>query len=584
MSDPRSIGRYEILSELGRGAMGSVFLARDPAMDRTVAVKTILSVALASEQGSEFRERFYREARAAGGLAHPGIVPVFDVGEHEGVPFLVMEYVNGQTLASVLKNGQRATLDRACEIAQQIADALGYAHRHGVVHRDIKPANILMTARDTYGSERPRITDFGVAKLISGEITKTGQLLGTPEFMPPEQFTGQPIDGRTDLFSLGVILYWMAAGEHPFPGETVVAVSYKVVHTEPIPPARLNPAIPKRLEHVILKCLAKSPTERYQSGEELAQELAAVRANTTATSLHTDMPTLSLGGDTSATIDSNPNLLLPKQEPASAIAPPTPAPASTGPAPRTRRPPSLSGAIVVGAVVLVLVVSMNWFLLRNHKQVVIIRQEPAAAPIAAGPPAVATPAPLPAVTPKPSAALAAPPAAPTTATPKPATAKSAAPTPAVVASKTPAPPKAAPGHPHASGVGFDPKTLDAKLNGKLKLDLSKVPPALAFTLEMNGKLYFEGTAGNKAAYDTLFVLPGVQEFRVIVSGGGVQKISNVASADFRAKKGETLKVELRTATKTPADTPPGTSPATPPALSPDAQVIATLKDSSFFSR
>ena len=145
--------------------------------------------------------------------------------------------------------------------------------------------------------------------------------------------------------------------------------------------------------------------------------------------------------------------------------------------------------------------------------------------------------------------------------------------------------KAAPGHPQLAGCRLpDPKKLDAKLNGKLKLDLSKVPPTLAFTLEMDGKLYFEGKAGDKAAYDTLFVPPGVQEFRVTVSGGRLQKISNVASADFKAKKGETLKVELRTAAKTPADTSPGTSPGTPPVLSPDAQVIATLKDSSFFSR
>ncbi len=562
-------------------------------MDRTVALKTILSMALASEQGGEFRERFYREARAAGGLAHPGIVPVFDVGEHEGVPFLVMEYVNGQTLANVLKNGQRATLDRACEIAQQIADALGYAHRHGVVHRDIKPANILMTARETYGSERPRITDFGVAKLISGEITKTGQLLGTPEFMPPEQFTGQPIDGRTDLFSLGVILYWMAAGEHPFPGETVVAVSYKVVHTEPIPPGRLNPAIPKRLERVILKCLAKSPDDRYQTGDELAQDLAALRANTTATSLHTDMPTMSMSGGSEMTIDSNPNLSMPKHETvnvaATAAQPPQPA-AATPPA---KRAAGLGSMIAVGAVVLVLVVSVNWFLMRGRKQIVMVQQQqPVAA--APAPPAVqtptqtaATPATLPAVTPKPSAALAAPPGAPVTvaaATPKPATPKSAAPMPAVVASKTtPTTPKAATARPLAAGVGFDPKSLDAKLNGKLKLDLSKVPPTLAFTLEMNGKLYFQGTAGNKTAYDILFVPPGVQEFRVTVSGGGVEKVSNVASADFKAKKSETLKVELRTAAKPPTSASPGTSPATPPALSPDAQVVATLKDSSFFS-
>ena len=174
METSKTIGRYEILEELGHGAMGTVYRAKDPAMDRVVALKTIISLVLASEQGSEFRERFYREARAAGALAHPGIVPVFDVGEHEGLPFLVMEFINGQTLADAVKKGERLTLDRVCEIGQQIAEALGYAHQHGVVHRDIKPANILLTSARNYGIERPKITDFGVAKLAAGQTTTHG--------------------------------------------------------------------------------------------------------------------------------------------------------------------------------------------------------------------------------------------------------------------------------------------------------------------------------------------------------------------------------------------------------------------------
>ena len=198
------------------------------------------------------------------------------------MPFLVMELVQGRTLADALKQGERFSLERVCEIGQGIAEALGYAHRNGIVHRDIKPANILMTSREVYGAERPRITDFGVAKLAGGEITTTGQLLGTPAFMPPEQFTGSPIDGRADLFSLGVILYRMATGELPFSGETITAVSYKIVHTDPIPPSRLNPAVGARLESVLLKCLAKNPANRYQTGEELAEELAAVRSGAQA--------------------------------------------------------------------------------------------------------------------------------------------------------------------------------------------------------------------------------------------------------------------------------------------------------------
>ncbi len=233
MSTPQKIGRYEIIEELGRGAMGAVYRAKDPAMDRMVALKTIISAALAGEESGEFRKRFFREARAAGALTHPGIVPVFDAGEHDGQPFLVMEYVDGWTLANVNNRGERLDLNRMSEIGQKIAEALGYAHRRGVVHRDIKPANILLTSRETYGVERPKITDFGIAKLTESEATMTGKILGTPAFMSPEQFIGAQVDGRADIFSLGVVLYWLATGEQPFPGEGLTTVLYKVVHTEP---------------------------------------------------------------------------------------------------------------------------------------------------------------------------------------------------------------------------------------------------------------------------------------------------------------------------------------------------------------
>lgn len=301
--DRKTIGRYEIIDELGRGAMGSVLRARDPAVGRTVALKCILSTALAGDQKSEFRDRFFREARAAGALAHPGIVPVFDVGEDDGVPYLVMELVQGRTLDNAMKAGERYSLERVCEIGQQIAEALGYAHRNGVVHRDVKPANILMTSREVYGSERPRITDFGVAKLAGGEITTTGQLLGTPAFMAPEQFTGAPVDGRSDLFSLGVILYRMATGEQPFGGETITAVSYKIVHTDPIPASRLNPAVGPKLEAVILRTLAKNPSERFQTGEELAAELAAARPGAQAAGIYPPPQPFHAGQDPGATMD-----------------------------------------------------------------------------------------------------------------------------------------------------------------------------------------------------------------------------------------------------------------------------------------
>ncbi len=268
----KQVGRYEIIEELGQGAMGAVYKARDPMMDRVVALKTILASALTGPLAADYRERFFREARAAGRLAHPGIVTVYDVSEQEGTPFLVMELIEGRTLEKILESGERFDTERVIELGQQLAEALDYAHKGGVIHRDIKPANIMITADGC-----PKITDFGVAKLTAAQVTTTGQLLGTPAFMAPEQFTGAPIDGRADLFALGVMLYWLATGDRPFTGETLMAMSYKIVHTEPVPPRKINPAIPRDLENVILQCMEKDPAERYQSGEALARDLRTMR-------------------------------------------------------------------------------------------------------------------------------------------------------------------------------------------------------------------------------------------------------------------------------------------------------------------
>src|SRR6202043_804705 len=295
-------------------ARGAVYSAPDQTRDRMVAQKITPPLALSGPQADEFRERFYREARAAGGLSHPGFWTIFDGGEQEGVPYLVMEFIEGRTLAEAAKNGRRFTFERVCEIGQQIAEALAYAHQHAVIHRDIKPANILLTSQEKYGAERPKITDFGVAKLGAAQLTSTGQILGSPAFMPPEQFTGAPIDGRSDLFSLGVILYWMATGEYAFPGETITAVSYKVVNTEPVPPRKLNPAVPSGFDQIILKCLAKAPSDRYATGEDLARDLATLRVGRSPGELQAPVP-ISTGGNSGAltdvTLDSDPDIIAP---------------------------------------------------------------------------------------------------------------------------------------------------------------------------------------------------------------------------------------------------------------------------------
>src|SRR5215475_750214 len=263
-----SLGRYEIIEQLGQGSMGTAYKAREPILGRDVAITRILVQPGEHSDALEFRERFFREARAAGKLSHPGIVTVFDVSEHEGTPFLVMEYVAGRTLLSILQNDERMSLERACEVGVQLAEALDYAHRNGVIHRDIKPANILVTS-----DGRIKIADFGVAKLIDSQLTARGQLLGTPAFKAPEQFIGMPTDARSDLFSAGVVIYCMITGEKPFAGETIVGVQYRVMHTEPVEPRKLNPGISPRLEALILRTIEKDPSKRYASGAELACDL-----------------------------------------------------------------------------------------------------------------------------------------------------------------------------------------------------------------------------------------------------------------------------------------------------------------------
>jgi serine/threonine-protein kinase len=588
MTNPKNIGRYEIIDELGHGAMGSVFRAKDPAMDRVVALKTILTANLAGDQSGEFRQRFYREARAAGALAHPGIVPVFDVGEYEGMPFLVMEYVNGQTLAAAMKTGERSSLDRVCEIGQQIADALGYAHRNGVIHRDIKPANILMTSRETYGDERPKITDFGVAKLTAGEITTTGQMLGTPAFMPPEQFTGATIDGRTDLFSLGVILYWMVTGEQPFPGETMTAVSYKIVHTEPIPPAKLNPAIPAALEAVILKCLAKSPADRFQTGEELAQALAELRTTAKTSGLNAVIPqAVSTGGD------SAPTSLPPKSSmatlPTQVAPPPKPTPPAKTPKPaKSAKPLNKKLVLIVASVVLLAAVAAGAGILLLHRKQSAAQQLPTA-PVATAP-APQTPMPTPTTTqPAPSAPEKVTPASQAQAAaaqkavkPKPGKNVASTPSPqsapAPVSQPAPQPaaqPVAAPASSSQSAaVAFDPQKLDPKQNTRLKLDLEGLPPSVTFVVDMDGKTYFKGAIYNASTYNNLYVPPGMHEFYVTVSAGSIQKKSKIVSAEFIAKKRMTLKVELKTQSNG--------APPIPPVLDANSLVVATLKTDRFF--
>jgi serine/threonine protein kinase len=269
------LGRYEIVRELGKGAMGIVYLAKDPLIGRLVALKTIRTAAHADDdEAKEFQQRFIREAQAAGILNHPAIVTVHDIGQDEttGVSFIAMEYVEGQNLKEVLSQGRTLNFEQIGDIIVQVAEALDFAHSKGIVHRDVKPANIILIE-----GNRAKITDFGIAKIASGgaNLTSTGQFLGTPNYMAPEQIKGAPVDGRTDLFSLGICLYECLTRRKPFGGDSLTSISYKIVH-EPFPPLHeINPQIPDGYDDVVSNCLAKDPAKRYQRGKELATALRA---------------------------------------------------------------------------------------------------------------------------------------------------------------------------------------------------------------------------------------------------------------------------------------------------------------------
>lgn len=269
MKRPQTIGRYEILEEIGRGAMGLVYLAHDPKIDRKVAIKTIqVSSALPPDEAEEMRKRFAREAQAAGRLQHPGIVTIFDVGEHEGGSFIAMEYIEGETLEKHTKKGSLLQAASALDLIAQACDALDYAHQNNVVHRDIKPANLMLVK-----GSRLKITDFGLAKDPATNLTQDGILIGTPNYMSPEQVTGSHLDGRSDLFSLAAVLYEMLTGERPFSGDSVTTIIYRIIHETPPPPHQRNPLIPSAAGHLLARGLAKDPGQRYRTGAEFAAEL-----------------------------------------------------------------------------------------------------------------------------------------------------------------------------------------------------------------------------------------------------------------------------------------------------------------------
>ncbi len=269
----KKISRYEIEKEIGRGAMGVVYLAHDPIIKRKVALKTIdIASSLDNTKREELTKRMLTEVRSAGRLNHQNIVTIYDYGE-DILPFVVMEYVEGESLESLRKKKGKFSMDELYPIVKGVASGIDYAHSMGIVHRDIKPDNILLT-KDYV----PKITDFGIARLLDTSSTQDSGIIGSPSYMSPEQILGGPIDSTTDIFSLGVLIYYLIAGEKPFYGNTPHAVTYKILNEEPNPPSFYNPALTLHVDGVLRRTLSKKPEERYRKASDVVESLIRAHA------------------------------------------------------------------------------------------------------------------------------------------------------------------------------------------------------------------------------------------------------------------------------------------------------------------
>jgi serine/threonine-protein kinase len=307
-------GRYRIIRKLGSGGMANVYLAEDEELGRRVAIK-ILNDRHASDD--QFVERFRREAKNAAGLSHPNIVSIYDRGEAEGTYYIAMEYLEGRSLKERIVADGPLPIRDAIEVARQILGAIGFAHRRGIVHRDIKPHNVLLV-QDGAGDERFKVTDFGISRTTASQMTEAGSIVGTAQYLSPEQARGAPVDQRSDVYSVGIVLYELLTGKLPFTGETPLEIAMKHLSEVPKPPSQLRPEVPADLDMIVLRALAKDPADRFESAEEMDRELARVAGGAGVTSETAEAATAVLAGagvaDTAPTMISRRPVVAPRRE------------------------------------------------------------------------------------------------------------------------------------------------------------------------------------------------------------------------------------------------------------------------------
>ena len=372
--DPTQIaGRYDVVQKLGAGAFGTVYKAKDKLLGRMVAIKTIRLEGLAAQGAGleELIKRFKVEATVSAQLKHPNIVTIYDVGESDGMSYLAMEFIDGVGLDRLIATQGRLPVERAALIAAQVADALDFAHKNNVVHRDIKPANIMIESGD-----RVKVTDFGIAKATdSGEhLTVTGSLLGTPSYMSPEQAKGAALDGRSDLFSTGCVLYEMLVGRKAFRGDSITGLIFKIITEEPTPITEVEPLIPQPMVKIVEKALSKASDARYQTGRAMADDLLAMSRGTSwPTMRQTETPTAVLDATIASRSSAGPAPTVATTPTVASTAPPPAAKRTPPPAPLPRPAPpapapargGMGGLLIVGGVgfllVLVLVGVLGWY-------------------------------------------------------------------------------------------------------------------------------------------------------------------------------------------------------------------------------